>query len=58
LILVDANILLRYARTTNPDFATVDTAVATLRANGDLLGVIPQSFYEFWAKATRPAVAK
>ena len=35
----------------------MDTAVATLRANGDHSGVIPQNFYEFWAVATRPAAA-
>jgi predicted nucleic acid-binding protein len=57
LILVDTNILVRYARTTDADFATVDAAVTTLHANGDLLCVVPQNVYEFWAVATRPAAA-
>jgi predicted nucleic acid-binding protein len=57
LILLDTNILLRYARTTDPDFATVDTAVNTLHANGEVLCVVPQNVYEFWAVATRPVAA-
>ena len=57
MILLDTNILLRYARTADPDFATVDIAVNTLHANGDVLGVVPQNIYEFWAAATRPTAA-
>jgi predicted nucleic acid-binding protein len=57
LILLDTNILLRYARTADPDFATVDTAVNTLHANGEVLCVVPQNVYEFWAVATRPTAA-
>jgi predicted nucleic acid-binding protein len=57
LILLDTNILLRYARTADPDFATVDLAVNTLHANGDVLCVVPQNIYEFWAVATRPIAA-
>ena len=53
MILLDTNILLRYARTTDPDFATVDSAVNTLRAKGEVLCVVPQNIYEFWATATR-----
>jgi predicted nucleic acid-binding protein len=57
LILLDTNILLRYARTADPSFATVDTAVNALHANGDVLCVVPQNIYEFWAVATRPTAA-
>src|SRR6202041_89920 len=54
LILLDANILLRYARATDPAFATVDTAINTLHASGETLCIVPQNVYEFWATATRP----
>ena len=57
MILLDTNILLRYARTADPDFATVDTAVNTLHADGEVLCVVPQNIYEFWAVATRPTAA-
>ena len=57
MILVDTNILLRYARTADPAYATVDTAVNALHATGDVLCVVPQNFYEFWAVATRPTAA-
>jgi predicted nucleic acid-binding protein len=54
LILLYANILLRYARATDPAFATVDTAINTLHASGETLCIVPQNVYEFWATATRP----
>ena len=57
MILLDTNILLRYASTADPAFATVDTAVNTLHAMGDVLCVVPQNVYEFWAVATRPTAA-
>jgi len=57
LILLDTNILLRYALTADPAFATVDTAVNTLHASGEVLCVVPQNVYEFWAAATRPTAA-
>ena len=57
MILLDTNILLRNARVTDPDFATVDTAINKLHADGEILCVVPQNIYEFWAVATRPAVA-
>ena len=57
MILLDTNILLRYARTADPAFATVDASVNTLHANGEVLCVVPQNIYEFWAVATRPIAA-
>jgi predicted nucleic acid-binding protein len=54
LILVDTNIVLRYARATDPTFAMVDTAINTLHASGEVLCMVPQNIYEFWATATRP----
>jgi predicted nucleic acid-binding protein len=57
LILLDTNILLRYALATDPLFATVDTAITSLNAGGEVLCVVPQSIYEFWAAATRPTAS-
>jgi hypothetical protein len=54
LILLDTNIVLRYARTADLDFATVEVSVNTLHTNGEVLCVVPQNVYEFWAVATRP----
>ena len=57
MILLDTNILLRYAKATDPTFATVDTAINALHATGEVLCVVPQNIYEFWAAATRPTAA-
>jgi predicted nucleic acid-binding protein len=57
LILLDTNILLRYARTADPSFGIVDGAINALHASGEVLVVVPQNFYEFWATATRPIAA-
>ena len=53
-ILLDANVLLRLADATNAAHAVAAAAVATLRAQGETLGIVPQSVYEFWVVATRP----
>lgn len=53
-ILVDANVLLRLADPTNPSHGSAATAVATLRAQGDVLHIVPQCVYEFWVVASRP----
>jgi len=57
LILLDTNILLRYACAADHAFATVDGAITTLYARGEVLCVVPQNIYEFWAVATRPTAA-
>jgi hypothetical protein len=57
LILLDTNILLRCASAVDPAFATVDAAITTLHARGEVLCVVPQNIYEFWAAATRPTAA-
>ena len=56
MILLDTNILFRYARAADWYFATVDAAVTALNAGKEELCVIPQNHYEFWA-ATRPVAA-
>lgn len=53
-VVLDANILLRYADTTAADHPTARAAVAALRAAGYPLRMVPQSGYEFWVVATRP----
>jgi hypothetical protein len=45
LILLDTNILLRYARVADPAFATVDTAINTLHTSGETLCIVPQNVY-------------
>ena len=57
MILLDTNILLRYARIADSAYATVDTAINALHTNGEVLCVVPQNIYEFWATATRPAAS-
>jgi predicted nucleic acid-binding protein len=54
LILLDTNILLRFASAADPAFGTVDTVLNLLNARGEVLCVVPQNIYEFWATATRP----
>ena len=59
MILLDTNILLRYARTTDPAFATVDTAINALHASGETLSrhmvhTTERLLCRFWATATRP----
>ncbi len=57
MILLDTNILVRTADAADPLFLTVDTSIATLRARGEDLCVVPQNLYEFWATASRPLTA-
>jgi predicted nucleic acid-binding protein len=56
--MLDTNIVVRYARKSDPDFAVVDTAIHYLHRNVEILCVVPQNVYEFWAVATRPTAAK
>ena len=57
MILLDTNILLRHARAADPDFSTAETAIIALHAGGEVLCVVPQNIYEFWATATRPVAS-
>ncbi len=54
MILLDTNILLRYASTSDPLYSVVDGAVTKLHGRGETLHLVPQNLYEFWAVATRP----
>jgi predicted nucleic acid-binding protein len=51
---LDTNILVRYAATEDSQFAVVDAVLNELRDSGEVLCVVPQNIYEFWATATRP----
>lgn len=57
MILVDTNILLRLAVSTDPLFGAVDTYVNALVDSGETLCIVPQNVYEFWATASRPKAA-
>jgi predicted nucleic acid-binding protein len=54
VILLDTNILLRYAKPTDPAHPIIKAAIAALQAAGEDLCFVPQSVYEFWVVATRP----
>jgi predicted nucleic acid-binding protein len=57
LILLDSNILVRYASPTDPAHLTARVAIASNQASGEMLCIVPQNIYEFWAVATRPPAA-
>lgn len=57
MILLDNNILVRYAQPTDPLHSIAIAAVTALQAGGETLGLVPQNLYEFWATATRPVTA-
>ncbi len=57
MTLLDTNILLRLAKPTDPAHATTIAAITLLQAAGEVLCIVPQSIYEFWAVATRPQAA-
>lgn len=57
MIVLDSNILLRYANTSDPLYPVVDAAITRLRADGEILCIVAQNLYEFWAAATRPVSA-
>ena len=53
-VVIDANVLLRFADPTAAQHSTAVVALSALRSQGDALRTIPQSLYEFWVVATRP----
>jgi hypothetical protein len=54
IVVIDANVLLRFADLTAAQYPIATGALSALRAQGDFLRTIPQSLYEFWVVATRP----
>ena len=53
-ILVDTNILLRYADQSDLNNSTVIAALSALHAFGRVPCIVPRNIYEFWVVATRP----
>jgi predicted nucleic acid-binding protein len=53
--LVDVNVWLRDAQPSHAMHATASTALRALIASGAALHTVPQTMYEFWVVATRPA---
>ena len=56
-IVLDANILVRLAKSDAPQHQVADESVTALAAAGHELRTLPQSLYEFWVVATRPTDA-
>lgn len=54
IVVLDANVLLRFADPTAAQHPTAVAALVALRAQGDSPRTLPQSLYEFWVVATRP----
>ncbi|MGH9755508.1 MAG: type II toxin-antitoxin system VapC family toxin [Blastocatellia bacterium] len=54
IYLADTNVLLRFARPSQPGHAVVRTAVRTLRQNGHQILIASQNCVECWNVATRP----
>ena len=52
--ILDANILVRTTDPADSQHSMVTIAVSSLRAQGFVLCVVPQSLFEFWVVATRP----
>ncbi len=53
-VVLDANVLLRFADSTAARHPVAVAALSALRAQGHALRILPQSLYEFWVVATRP----
>lgn len=54
IVVIDANVLLRFADTSAAQHPIAVAALAALKAQGESLRTLPQTHYEFWAVATRP----
>ena len=54
IVVLDTNVLLRYADPNDPAHPIVIIAFGVLRATGFALHLVPQNLYEFWVVATRP----
>jgi predicted nucleic acid-binding protein len=54
MILLDTNLLTRMTRSHDPQSGVARSAIQSLWRRGELLIIVPQNLYEFWAVATRP----
>ncbi len=55
LCLVDSNILIRWVQPADPDYPTVEAALAALVKSDTVLCYTSQNLAEFWNASTRPA---
>jgi predicted nucleic acid-binding protein len=55
LCLVDSNILIRWVQPADPDYALVESVLASLVGSGAILCYASQNLAEFWNASTRPA---
>jgi predicted nucleic acid-binding protein len=53
-ILLDTNVLVRLSQQTHPHHQAARSATSTLGNRGEVVNIVPQNLYEFWAVATRP----
>src|SRR5438445_6280837 len=53
-LLLDTNLLLRWANLLDPERPVALAALRTLRRQGQVLHTTPQNYIEFWGSATRP----
>ncbi|CAN5872125.1 hypothetical protein BH20ACI4_BH20ACI4_12150 [soil metagenome] len=51
----DTNVLLRFAVRTDPQHATVLSAIKRLKNGGNEIHILPQTCVEFWNVFTRPS---
>lgn len=56
-ILLDTNIILRLMQPLAPEAAIAERALIGLRREGEILCLVSQNLFEFWAVATRPTTA-
>lgn len=53
-VLADTNILMRVLNLADPAHAVAQAAVNTLRQQGGVTCIVPQTLYEYWSVSTRP----
>ena len=53
-VLVDTNLLARFANPNDPNHAVAVAAIRILRHRGDVSSLVRQVLTEFWVVATRP----
>lgn len=55
MILLDTNVLLRFAKLSDPFFVVTLQAITHLESSGETLCIVAQNIFEFWTVATRPS---
>jgi len=55
MILLDSNVLLRLPDKMSPQRPIARQAILSLHRRNEILVIVPQNLYEFWAVSTRPS---